>query len=90
MRQLTEQASVMITAREKAERLLEYKKRLFIGMRYEPTKSGNLKGTYQITNVGIGAYDGCVRAWGRKVLIDGRLGERHWELGAIHNGTVWK
>lgn len=83
IRQVTEQTLIMVAAREKAERILEREKRLFIGKKYEPFKSGNLAGLYEITDVDINAYDGAIIGHGRKITHSG-LGNQRWDLGRLH------
>lgn len=80
---IAEQAVIMIAAREKADRILEYNKRLLIGRKYEPFKSGVLAGAYQITDVEIDAFYGTVIGHGRKITARG-LGSKCWHLGNIH------
>lgn len=60
---------------------------VLIGHRFEPTKLGNLKGIYQITDVSLS--DDCqVCARGRKVLANNKLGSQSWDLGIIHPGRL--
>lgn len=87
---IAEQSAAMVGARKTAERTLKSAEPWLIGKRFEPYKSGNLKGVYEITDVDIGTYEGTIRAWGRKVLTNGKLGDRRWELGTIGLHTVWK
>lgn len=78
---IAENAAAMERHRAAAESILDGITKDLVGRRVE-YGLGNLKGQYEITDVDL-AYDGEIRARGRKVTTAGRLGSQRWDIGRI-------
>lgn len=81
------EASNIAVATATAEATLDSIRPQLVGRRFEPSKLGNLKGIYEITDVDL-HYDGEVHAHGRKVTSTGKLGSQRWDLGQIYPGNL--
>jgi hypothetical protein len=79
---ILQHAEAIARARKAADEELVRIEGLLIGQHIE-FGLGRLRGKYQITDVDLSAYNGEVKAHGRKVLPNGKLGNKRWDIGRI-------